>query len=85
MQQIANNPKVAVSGDWFTGRGSGENLGHILRKENVDLAVKLRTVFAEWYGNGHVNEADPHTVILRVRLTEGVLFSNGRRYDIDFT
>lgn len=85
MQQIAKNPKVAVSGDWFTGRGLGESLGHILLKENADLADKLRTVFAEWYGNGHVNEDDPHTMILCVRLTEGVLFSNGTRYDIDFT
>ena len=85
MQQLAQNPRVALCGDWFTARGVGESLGHILRAENAALADKLRTAFAEWYGNGHINEADPDTIILRVRLTEGVLFHHGTRYDIDFT
>lgn len=85
MQQIAVNPKVAISGEWFTARGVGESIGHILLPEHADLADKLRTVFAEWYGNGHVNEADVNTVILRIRLTEGTLFHHGTRYDIDFT
>ena len=85
MQQIARNPKVAICGDWFTAHGIGENMGHILLPENADLTDKLRTVFAEWYGNGHVNEADPNTIILRIKLTDGVLFNHGTRYDIDFT
>lgn len=84
MQQIAHNPRVAISGEWFTARGVGESLGHILLPENADLADKLRTVFAEWYGNGHVNEADVNTIILRIRLTEGTLFHQGTRYDIEF-
>lgn len=85
MQQIGQNPKVAICGDWFTARGTAESMGHILRQENADMADKLRTVFAEWYGNGHTNEADPNTIILCIRLTEGILFHHGTRYDIDFT
>jgi len=85
MQQIAANPAVAICGDWFTGHGIGENIGHILAPENADLADKLRTVFDEWYSNGHINESDPNTCILRIRLTEGVLLSDGTRYEIDFT
>ena len=85
MQQIAKNPKVAVSGDWFTAQGIGENLGHILLQEHEHIVGKLRTAFAAWYGNGHINEADPNTVLLRIRLTQGVLFHPGTRYDIDFT
>ncbi|MGN1346541.1 MAG: pyridoxamine 5'-phosphate oxidase family protein [Eubacteriales bacterium] len=85
MRQIAANPAVAVCGEWFTAHGIGENLGYLLRPQNEEMAGKLRAVFAEWYGNGHVNEADPHTVLLRLRLTDGVLFSHGTRYDIDFT
>ena len=27
MQQIAKNPTVAISGEWFTGHGIGSNLG----------------------------------------------------------
>lgn len=85
MQQIGINPKVAICGDWFTAHGIGESMGHILLEANADLAGKLRTVFAEWYDNGHTNEADPNTIILRIRLTDGVLFWQGTRYEIDFT
>lgn len=85
MRQIEANPTVAVSGEWFTAHGVGENLGHILAEENREIADKLRTVFAEWYYNGHINEADPNTIILRIRLTDGVLLYHGTRYDIDFT
>ena len=85
MQHIAKNPQDAICGDWFTARGFGENMGHILLPENAAIADKLRTAFAEWYGNGHTNEADPNTIILRMKLSEGVLFNHGTRYDIDFT
>mgnify|MGYP003451567803 CR=1 FL=1 len=84
MQQINKNPKVAICGEWFTAHGIGESMGHILLKANTDMADKLRTVFAEWYDNGHTNEADPNTIILRIRLTDGVLFWQGERYEIDF-
>ena len=84
MKQIALNPAVAVSGEWFTGHGVGENLGYLCAKQNHAIAAKLRAAFAAWYSNGHINEADPNTCILRVRLTDGVLFSHGTRYDLDF-
>lgn len=84
MHQITRNPAVAVCGDWFTGRGVGENLGHILLPQNAPLADKLRTAFSAWYGNGHVNESDPDTVILRIRLQTGVLMDHGTRYELVF-
>ena len=84
MQQIQKNPQVAICGEWFTAHGIGENMGHILDKKNEEMASKLREAFAEWYNNGHTNEADPNTCILCIHLTDGVLFSNGTRYDIDF-
>ena len=85
MRQIAASPTVAISGDWFTAHGVGENLGHVLLPENETVMEILRSAFAVWYGNGHTNEADSHTCLLKIRLTDGVLFSNGTRYDIDFT
>ncbi len=84
MKQIEKNPVVAVCGEWFSGHGIGENLGHICAKENEDLADKLRCVFGEWYDNGHVDESDPNVCILRVRLTDGILYQNGTRFDIAF-
>ena len=84
MQQIAKNPQVAVSGDWFTGRGVGENLGYVLAPENAALAAKLQKAFASWLDNGHTNLQDPNTCILCIRLESGVLFANGQRFDIRF-
>lgn len=83
MQQIAENPVVAISGDWFTARGTGENLGWFGSDENAALADKMRSVFAAWINNGHSNLDDPNTIILRIRLTHAVLFSHGTRYEFD--
>ncbi len=85
MRQIGENPTVAISGDWFTARGKGANLGFFGKPENARIANKMREVFAEWIGNGHNDFSDENTCILCVKLTEGVLFSHGTRYDIDFT
>ena len=85
MKQIQANPAVAICGDWFTAHGVGENLGHILDPKNEQIADKLRVAFSQWYSNGHTNEADPNTCILRIRLTDGVLMSHGTKYVIDFT
>ncbi len=84
MRQIAENPMVAVSGEWFTAHGKGIHLGYFYNKENTKTAQKLKTVFAAWIDNGHNDFNDRNTCILCVRLTDGVLFSHGKRYDIDF-
>lgn len=85
MKQIEKNPKVAIcSNDWFCGHGIGENIGHICDEKNAELASKLRAVFAEWYDNGHTNEKDPNTCILKIRLTDAVLYCDGKKYDINF-
>lgn len=84
MNQIKANPIVAICGEWFTAHGIGENLGWVCRDENKTLADKLRNAFSSWYSNGHVNESDENTVILQIRLTDGVLANNGTWYNIDF-
>lgn len=84
MRQIANNPSVAIAGDWFTATGKGVSLGWFGKAENKEMAEKLRKVFAEWIDNGHNNFADENTIILCVQLERGVLFSHGTRYEIDF-
>ena len=85
MKQIEVNPAVALAGDWFTAAGKGVNLGWFGKTENKELAEKLRRVFAEWIDNGHNNFADENTIILCIKLEQGVLFSHGTRYVIDFT
>ncbi len=84
MRQIAQSPEVAICGDWFTAHGEGINLGYFGKAENAEIAEKLRKAFAAWIDNGHNNFEDENTCILCIRLTDGVLFCHGTRYDIDF-
>ena len=81
MKQIENNSIVAISGDWFSGHALAESLGHIKLESNKEMADRLRTTFASWYNNGHTNEDDPNTVILKLKLTDGILFSHGTKYE----
>ena len=85
MKQIHQNPCVAIAGDWFTANGQGINLGYFGDKENKKIADKMFVIFSEWINNGHNNFEDKNTCILQIKLTDGVLFSQGTRYDIDFT
>ena len=84
MKHIAANSTVAICGDWFTAHGRGVNLGYVLATENVETMSKLRIAFAEWYDNGHTNEEDPNTCILKVELTDAVLFNHGTKYELEF-
>ena len=84
IKQIAENPHVAISGDWFTAAGIGVNLGYFGKAENDAIAKRMRAVFAEWIDNGHNNFEDENTCILKIELTDGVLFSHGTKYEIDF-
>ena len=81
MQQLHENPNAAIAGDWFTAHGIGEDLGYILDPQNREIAEQLKAAFAAWYSNGHMDEGDENTHILRIRLTDGVLFSHGTRYE----
>lgn len=85
MKQIEKSPMVAIAGDWFTAHGKGINLGYFGKSENEDMAEKLKKAFYTWIDNGHNNFDDENTCILCIQLTDGVLFSHGTRYDIDFT
>lgn len=85
MKQIKNNPAMAVCGEWFTANGIGENLGWVLEEKNREIMLKLRTAFAQWYDNGHTNENDKNTCLLKICLIDGILFNQGTRYDINFT
>ena len=48
------------------------------------ITEKLRAAFAAWIDNGHNDLSDPNCVILRIRLTDALLFANGTRYELDF-
>ena len=81
MEDIRVNPVVALSGDWFTCHGEAASLGWFGREENRALAAHLRKVFAGWIDNGHNDFSDHSTIILRVRVTDALLLSHGRRFE----
>jgi len=87
MQQIAQNPEVAVCiiVENFTADGIGENLGWVCDEKNAEMMTKLRTIFAEWYNEAN-NDEDPNTCLLRIRLTRGLWKDShkGIRNEIDF-
>jgi hypothetical protein len=33
-----------------------------------------------WYSGGHVNEEDKNTCLLRIRLTDGIIIDNEKKY-----
>ena len=69
MKQIEKNPRVAISGEWFTAHGMGVNLGWFCKDENKKIAEKLRKAFSGWIDNGHSNFDDENTCILCIRLS----------------
>ena len=81
MKHINENPVVAIFGEWFSGHGKAESLGYIRNDENKDLADKLRTAFSDWYDNGHTNESDTNTIILKIQITDGVIYSSGKKFE----
>ena len=81
MQHIKADPVVAIAGEWFTAHGNGIRLGYFGKIENGMIAEKLKKVFAEWINNGHTDFDDENTIILRVELTDGLLFSHDTGYE----
>jgi len=85
IKQIEANPDVAVCAvDWFSGHGTGKNLGWVLEPQNAEIRSKLREAF-EWYDHAN-NEQDKNCCILEIRLTDGMLIKDHHaiRYQIDF-
>ena len=81
MKHINQNPVVAICGEWFSGHGIGESLGYIRLEENKDLADRLRKAFSTWYDNGHTNENDTNTIILKIKVIDGIIYSNGEKLE----
>ena len=82
MKQMEKNPEVAICGQLLNARGFAENIGHVLKPEHEELMKTLRVALAEWYSYGKVNEEDPNTVILKIRLTQATVIDNGNKYEL---
>ena len=81
MRQIKKEPRVALAGEWFTAHGMGIDLGYFGKEGKRGVAEKLKQVFSQWIDNGHNDLSDENTIILCVKLTDGILLSHGTRYE----
>ena len=81
MRQIKKEPRVALAGEWFTAHGMGIDLGYFGKEENRGVAEKLKQVFSQWIDNGHNDLGDENTIILCVKLPDGIVLSHGTRYE----
>ena len=85
MAQLALDPNCAVSGEWFSAQGVGESMGWFGLAKNAYIADRLCAVFAEWIDNGHNDLDSTDCIILKIRLTSGILYADGVRHEIDFS
>lgn len=83
MKEIALDPSVAVCHNLFVAHGNGRNIGHPLAPQNKELRDELKRVFCAFYEK-HVNESDEQTCILKIDLTDALVFANDYKYIIDF-
>lgn len=83
MKDIYRKSNVAICKDLMCSQGIGENLGNPKEEWNRELREELKKVFVAFYDR-HVNENDPRTCILKITLTNAVVFSKDTKYSIDF-
>lgn len=75
MKEIETNPNVALNHNLFVAHGIGENIGNPLEERNRDLREELKQVFFTFYDK-HVCEEEPNTCILKVDLTDALVFAH---------
>lgn len=83
MREIMQDPHVAVCKDLMCAQGIGKNLGNPKQEKNRELRNELKEVFSAFYDR-HVDEDDPLTCILEIRLTFAAAFTKDTKYVIDY-
>lgn len=83
MKEISKNPNTALNQNLLVAHGIGENLGHPLEEQNKALREELKRVFVKFYDK-HVDEQDKNTCILKISLTDALVFAHDFKYIIDF-
>lgn len=84
VREIAANEHVSLCHNLYRFSGIAQNIGHPLQPQNADIRAKLTKAFASWYFK-HNNEQDEKMCFLRIRLTSGFFYNNGKGYAVDFT
>ena len=83
IKEITKNPNVALNHNLFVAHGTGKNIGNPLDGKNRELREELKQVFCAFYDK-HVCEEDTNTCILKINLTDSLVFAHDYKYFIDF-
>ncbi|MGH4137088.1 hypothetical protein [Clostridium sp.] len=83
IKEIERKSNVAICKDLMCAQGIGENLGNPKSVSNGELREELKKVFFAFYDR-HVNENDPGTCVLKIALTNAVVFSKDTKYIINY-
>ena len=81
-EEIKENPMVALNYQLFVAHGVAYDIGSPLN--HPELREVLRKEFAPWYAK-HVDENNPDTCIIKIALTDAIVFLNGMKYKVDFS
>ncbi|GHV07991.1 hypothetical protein FACS189485_18970 [Spirochaetia bacterium] len=83
IKEIKKNQNIALNNNLFVAHGTGKNIGHPLKKQNLELREELRKEFSVWYDK-HNNESDKNMCFLKMMLKDALVFANNYKYKIDF-
>jgi general stress protein 26 len=83
VNQINLNHHVALCYRLNTFQGVCNNIGHPLKEENKVIREHLKNVFHLFYEK-HVDENDVNTCILKVELSNAVMYANDKKITINF-
>lgn len=83
VKEIEDNSNVALCNYLYSFKGNAHNVGHPLKEENKVIRDRLIKVFESWYF-AHNNENDKNMCYVKIELTEGFFFRDGKGYKVDF-
>lgn len=83
MKEISTNSNIALNHNLFVAHGEGKNIGNPLDASNLEIRNELKLVFSSFYDK-HVNELDKNTCILKVVLSDALVFAHDYKYLVDF-
>jgi len=83
VKHISQNPNVSLCYQLNSFAGTCENIGHPDQVSNKTIRETLKKVFYLFYDK-HVDEKDPNTCILKVKLSCAVMFTQNKKYEFDF-
>lgn len=83
VKEIEINKNVSLCNKLYSFRGIAFNIGHPLNPQNSEIREKLIEAFEPWYFK-HNNENDENMCYVKVELTQGFVYKDGKGYKVDF-